>query len=172
MSFNTRRLGLAVVAAFLTTTPLQAADIKSGDLVIAQPWSRATPGGAKVAGGYVTITNTGSGPDRLVGGSAAVAGRVEVHEMAVDSGIMKMRQLEAGLPLPAGQTVRLAPGGLHLMLMDLKSGLKQGETVPVTLEFEKAGKVDVPFQVEAVGAGKKSDAGHGDHKGPGDHKGH
>ncbi|MGY3452246.1 copper chaperone PCu(A)C [Bradyrhizobium sp. USDA 4353] len=129
-----------------------AADIKAGDLVIAQPWSRATPGGAKTGAGYLTIENKGAAPDRLVAASADVAGKVEVHEMAVTNGVMTMRPLDKGLVIEPGKTVALAPGGYHLMMMDLKSPLKQGDKLPLTLEFEKAGKVAVTLDVQAVGA--------------------
>ncbi len=142
----------ALLAGFLALPSARAQEIKAGDLVITQPWTRATPSGAKVGGAYVTIENKGSAPDRLIGGAADVAGRVEVHEMATTDGVMKMRQLENGLAIEPGKTVKLAPGGYHLMLFDLKSPLKQGEKVPVTLEFEKAGKVSVSLNVEGVGA--------------------
>ena len=119
----------------------RAEDVKAGDLVITQAWTRATPGGAKTGGGFLTIENKGSAPDKLVGVSADAAGKVEVHEMAMDGGVMKMRPVEGGLTIDPGKTVKLAPGGLHLMMMDLKSPLKQGDKLPVTLQFEKAGKV-------------------------------
>ncbi len=116
--------------------------VKAGDLVITQAWSRATPGGAKIAGGFLTIENKGAAPDRLVSGSGDFAGKVEIHEMAMNNGVMTMRPLDKGLAIEPGKTVKLAPGGHHLMLMDLKKPLKQGDKVPLTLEFEKAGKVD------------------------------
>ena len=138
---------LAVLAA-----PAQAQEIKAGDLVITQPWSRATPGGAKIAGGFLTIENKGAAPDRLVSVAGDVAGRVEIHEMAINNGVMTMRPLDKGLAIEPGKTVKLAPGGYHLMLMDLKNPLKQGEKVPLELQFEKAGKVAVSLDVEGVGA--------------------
>jgi periplasmic copper chaperone A len=138
--------------ALLALAPARADEVKAGDLVISQGWARATPNGAKIGGGYLTIENKGSAPDRLLGGSADFAGKVEVHEMSMDGGVMKMRPMEKGLTIDAGKTVKLAPGGYHLMIMDLKSQLKQGEKVPVTLEFEKAGKVTVSLDVEGVGA--------------------
>ncbi|MFH0296848.1 copper chaperone PCu(A)C [Bradyrhizobium sp. 31Argb] len=143
---------LAPLLAILLGVPAQAEDIKAGDLVISQAWSRATPSGAKVAGGYLTIENKGSSPDRLVGASGDIAGKLEVHEMATENGVMKMRPLEKGLVIEPGKTVKLAPGGYHLMMFDLKNPLKQGDTVPVTLEFEKAGKVTLSLDVQAVGA--------------------
>jgi periplasmic copper chaperone A len=159
MRMRVRTLG-SVVSTVITATmlcyalaaPAKAEEIKAGDLLIMQAWSRATPGGAKIGGGYLTIENAGSTPDRLIGGSAAVAGKVELHEMAVNNGVMTMRPLDKGLTIAPGQTVKLAPGGYHLMMFDLKSPLKAGEKVPVTLDFEKAGKVTVTLDVEGVGA--------------------
>jgi len=145
--------------AYFLAAPARAEEVKAGDLVITQAWSRATPGGAKIAGGYLTIQNKGSAADRLIGGSADVADKVQVHEMATTNGVMTMRPLDKGLPIEPGKTVRLAPGGHHLMLLDLKSPLKQGDKVPVTLEFEKAGKVKLTFDVEGVGAQGPAGAG-------------
>ncbi len=142
----------AALISCLAGASARADEVKAGDLVITQAWARATPGGAKVGGGYLTIENKGSAPDRLTGGSADIAGKVEVHEMATENGVMKMRQLEKGLTIDPGKTVKLAPGGYHLMMLDLKGPLKQGEKVPVTLDFEKAGKVNVTLDVQGVGA--------------------
>jgi len=136
----------------LLAAPAFAEEVRAGDLVITQAWSRATPGGAKIGGGYLTIENKGSAPDRLIGGSSDVAGKIEVHEMAMSDGVMMMRPLDKGLTIDPGKTVRLAPGGYHLMMFDLKGPLKQGDKFPVTLEFEKAGKVMVSLDVQAVGA--------------------
>ena len=143
-------LVLAVLGA--GSTVARSEEIKAGDLVITQAWSRATPKGATTGGAYLTVENKGSAPDRLVGGSADVAGKVEIHEMAMSNGVMKMRPLEKGLEIAPGKSVKLAPGGYHVMLMDLKSPLKKGDKLPVTLEFEKAGKVAVSFDVEGIGA--------------------
>jgi copper(I)-binding protein len=145
---------LACVAVLfaLAGAPAHAQETKAGDLVITQAWSRATPGGAKIAGGYLTIENKGSAPDRLISGSGDFAGKVEIHEMAMNNGVMTMRSLDKGLAIEPGKTVKLAPGGYHLMLMDLKTPLKQGDKVPLTLEFEKAGKVTLSLEVQGVGA--------------------
>jgi hypothetical protein len=145
--------------------PARAEDIKAGDLVISQAWSRATPGGAKVAGGYLTISNKGTAPDRLLSGATDAAARFEVHEMAVTDGVMTMRPLDKGLPIEPGKTVQLAPGGYHLMLMDLKAPLKEGDKVPVTLQFEKAGTVKVLLEVQGVGAKMAPGADHKGHSG-------
>ena len=140
-------------ALALALTPLAAAaqSFKAGDLQIDKPWSRATPKGAKVAGGYLKITNAGQTADRLIGGATEVSGRFEIHEMRMDTGVMVMREVKGGLEIKPGATVELKPGGLHLMFMDLKRQLAKGERVKGSLQFEKAGKVDVEFAVEAIG---------------------
>jgi periplasmic copper chaperone A len=143
---------LAVLGVAMLAAPAWAEDVKAGDLVISQPWSRATPGGAKTGGGFLTIENKGSAPDRLVAVSGDFAGKIEVHEMAVKDGVMTMRLLENGLAIEPGKTVKLAPGGYHLMMLDLKAPLKQGDKLPVTLQFEKAGTVAVTLDVQGVGA--------------------
>ena len=145
-------LGAAFMACLLAAPSARAEDVKAGDLVISQAWTRATPGGAKTGGGFLTIENKGNSPDKLVGVSAEVAGKVEVHEMSTDGGVMKMRPVEGGLTIDPGKTVKLAPGGLHLMMTDLKGPLKQGDKLPVTLQFEKAGKVAVTLDVLGVGS--------------------
>ncbi len=152
MKSTIRTFACFALLSVLFAAPACAEEVKAGDLVITQAWTRATPGGAKIGGGYLTIENKGSAPDRLIGGSADVAGKLEVHEMAMNNGVMTMRQLDKGLQIDPGKTVKLAPGGYHLMLMELKSPLKQGDQVPVTLEFEKAGKVKLSFEVQGVGA--------------------
>src|SRR5256885_14914937 len=119
--------------------PAHAQEVKAGDLVITQPWSRATPGGAKIAGGFLTIENKGAAPDRLVSGAGDIAGKVEIHEMAMDNGVMTMRPLDKGLVIEPGKTVKLAPGGYHLMLMDIKQPFNQGDKVTATLDIEQAG---------------------------------
>jgi hypothetical protein len=152
MNKLSRIIALAAFSAVVIAAPVRAEEIKAGDLIISQAWSRATPGGAKVAGGFLTIENKGTAPDKLVAVSAEIAGKAEVHEMAMDNGVMKMRPLDKGLVIEPGKTVKLAPGGYHLMLQDLKGPFKEGEKVPVTLEFEKAGKVVVSLDVQGVGA--------------------
>jgi len=167
MNTFSRTFTFAALVASLFAVPARAEDVKAGDLVISQAWSRATPNGAKIAGGYLTIENKGTAPDKLIGGSGDIAGKVEVHEMSVNNGVMTMRPLDKGLAIEPGKTVKLAPGGYHLMMFDLKGPLKQGEKVPVTLEFEKAGKVNVSVDVQGVGAqapGGMEHSGHMDMK--------
>jgi copper(I)-binding protein len=141
--------------------PAVAHEYKVGSLEIGHPWARATPKGATVAGGYMTITNKGPQSDRLVGFSSAVADRFEIHEMSMDGGVMKMRPLPDGLEIKPGQKVELKPGSYHLMFMQLKQPLEKDKRVKGTLRFEKAGALDVEFAVEAVGA--PSSGGHHGH---------
>ena len=128
-----------------------AHDFTAGAIAIDHPWSRATPKGASVAGGYLKITNTGSTPDRLIGGSAEVAKRFEIHEMSMDGGVMRMRELKNGLEIAPGATVELKPGSYHIMMMNLSRPLSKGDRVKGSLTFEKTGKVDIEFAVEAIG---------------------
>ncbi len=152
MTFILRLLASAFFIAGLLAAPVRAEEVKAGDLVISQAWSRATPNGAKIGSGYLTIENKGATADRLVGVSADIAGKVEVHEMAMNNGVMTMRPLDNGLTIDPGKTVKLSPGGNHLMMFDLKTPLNQGDTLPVTLQFEKAGKVKVSLDVQGIGA--------------------
>jgi copper(I)-binding protein len=137
-----------------------AADYKVGDLQIANPWTRATPKGSTVAGGYMVITNKGAAADRLLGGSATVANRFEVHRMAMEGGVMTMRPVDGGLEIKPGESVELKPGSFHVMLMGLKEPLEKGQHIKGTLEFEKAGKVDIEYAVEAIGATPAAQGGH------------
>jgi periplasmic copper chaperone A len=132
--------------------PAQADDVMAGPLKVSAAWARATPKGASVGGGYLTVTNTGTAPDTFIGGTTAIAGRFELHEMKMDNGIMKMRPVSGGIEIKPGQSITLGPGGLHVMLVGLKQQLKEGEHFKATLEFAKAGKVDVDFTVEGLGA--------------------
>jgi len=143
---------LATMLGGMLATSARAEDVRVGDLVVSQGWSRATPGGAKVGGGYLTIENKGSAPDRLIAVSGDVAGKIEIHEMAVQDGVMTMRPVENGLAIAPGKTVKFAPGGFHLMMMNLRNPLKQGDKVSITLEFEKAGRVTASLDVQGVGA--------------------
>jgi uncharacterized protein YcnI len=138
------------IAAAAGASP--SAPVRAGQLAVEQPWSRATPAGAKVGGGYLRITNAGSEPDRLTGGSSPLAGRVEVHEMALDGTVMRMKPVAGGLEIGPGSTVELKPGGYHLMFMDLKEPLKEGQTLKGTLVFEKAGPIEVEFAIRPMGA--------------------
>ncbi len=106
----------------------------------------------QVASGYLSITNNGTTPDRLLGGSSEVAANIDVHEMASNGGVMTMRAVDDGVTLAPGATVTLAPGGYHLMLTDIRKPLRQGDRLPIMLKFEKAGDVAVTFNVRGIGA--------------------
>jgi periplasmic copper chaperone A len=145
--------GVLIVAAEKSAAaPASPAVTKAGDLAIATPWMRATPGGAKVAGGYVRITNTGTTPDTLIAASIPQAARGEIHAMSMEGGVMRMAPVEGGLTIKPGETVELKPGGLHLMFQDLTSGPKAGESVQGSLTFARAGTVPVTFSVAPIGA--------------------
>lgn len=133
----------------------EMAMMRHGDLEISTPYARATVPNAPVAGGYLTIHNKGSVAERLLGGSASFAGKVEIHEMAIENDIMKMRPLSDGLEIPAGATITLKPGSYHVMFMQLQEQLIAGQTRDVILQFEKAGEVSVPFLVQDLGSSKK-----------------
>ena len=124
----------------------------TSQIAITNPWSRETADGQDAGGAFMTITNSGTGTDRLIGGSTPVAGEVQVHTVDMTDGVMRMRQLEDGLEVPAGGSVTLKPGSFHIMLMQLSQPLEQGETIPITLIFEKAGPVEVELVVEPVGS--------------------
>jgi len=156
---------VAAVLAAWSAMPAQAEDVTVGGMKISVPWARATPKGASVGGGYMTITNTGTAPDHLIGGSADIARGFEVHEMTMDGGVMKMRPVAGGIEIKPGQTITLDPSGYHVMLVGLKGQLKQGDHFKATLQFAKAGKVDVDFSIESIGA-KTGGGGH-DHTMPG-----
>ena len=143
---------LVASLAILAITSVHARDYKAGSLDIADPWSRATPKGASVAAGYMKITNTGTAPDRLISGSSDVASKFEVHEMTMENGVAKMRPIKGGLEIKPGETVELKPGSFHVMFVGLKKPLASGEHIKGTLVFEKAGTLNVDFDVREMGA--------------------
>ncbi len=125
---------------------------------VGQPWAPATPPVATVGAGYATITNPGDQADRLLGGESPAAGRVEIHLMRHDNGVMTMRPLPDGVEIPPGATLELQPGGVHLMFLNLTKPLQAGEIIPVTLEFQDAGLIEAQFTVRPLTGGH----GHGD----------
>ncbi len=148
----TRHLFLSFVLLLAGIGAASAHSYKLGALEIGHPWARATPPTAPTGGGYLSVKNTGTEADRLISISSPAAGTVQVHEMKMEGNVMRMRELDGPLEIKPGETVTLAPGGMHLMMMGLKEPLKQGEKVPLTLVFEKAGKIDVELVVVAMGA--------------------
>jgi copper(I)-binding protein len=151
LAISALALALGVAAASLAA-PAQAESVRVGDIVVETPWSRATPGGAKVAGGYVTLINEGDAPDRLIGGTAEIADRFEVHSMEMVDGVARMAPVEGGLEIPPGGSVTLAPGGYHIMFMGLERPLAAGETFTGTLVLERAGEVPVTWTVGPLGS--------------------
>ena len=149
---NRRSLLLASLGGIVLAAPAAAHDYKVGALEISHPWTRATASTAKSGGGYLVITNKGTTPDRLVAAQSNASQKVEIHEMKMDGSVMRMRELAGGLEIPPGGSVMLKPGGYHIMFMELKAPLAKGSKVPVTLVFEKAGKVDVDFAVQEMGS--------------------
>jgi len=121
--------------------------VKAGDLEISGGFAKAMLPGQPVGGGFFTVKNNGQTDDRLVSVSSPASGEVQIHEMETKDNVMRMRQLKDGIAIAAGETVKLEPGNLHLMFRKVKTPFKQGDTVPVTLTFEKAGKVDLVLQV-------------------------
>jgi copper(I)-binding protein len=163
---NLKPLFAGLVLALATQVPLpvlsqesamQTADRVAaavvGDISIFGPFTRATLPNAPVAGGFLSIVNSGDDIDRLVSAHAAISVETQIHEMAVESGVMKMRQLADGLEIPAGTEVALAPGGYHLMFMSLLQPINEGDLVAVTLVFEKAGEI----QVDLIAGGLAAD---------------
>jgi len=127
--------------------PAEKGGYRVGSLVVTEPWSRPTPGGARLTAGYLRIVNTGTEPDRLIGGSARIADQLELHSSETDNGISRMRPLRDGIEIPAGETIELRPGGKHLMFAHLRNSVAQGERFEATLVFEKAGPLVVEFDV-------------------------
>ena len=125
--------------------------VTTNAIKIEDAYTRATVPGQQVAGGFMKIENKGVA-DQLISASSPVAAEVQLHEMAMDGNVMKMRQVK-DISVPAGGAVELKPGGLHLMFMNIKAPLTAGETIPVKLKFAKAGEVEVRMPVNAMGAG-------------------
>ena len=161
MTFMPRLAAFMLLSA--TATPLLAQSFTAGKLVIDRPWSRQTAPTQKVGGGFLTITNKGTAADRLVSATSSVAAEVQLHTMSMDGGVMRMRQMKDGVAIPAGKTVELKPGGLHVMFIGLKRPLAVGDSVPVTLRFARQGNVHVRFKVRPVGATGPVEARHGQH---------
>jgi len=138
----------ALIAAVAIATPAVAHQYKAGDLTIGHPWSRPAAAGMNGAG-YLTVMNVGAKPDVLLKVETTAAEKVEIHQGSMANGVMSMKALPDGMPVPAGGTATFAPGGNHLMMVRLKEALKDGDKVPATLVFQRAGRVDVEFVVQA-----------------------
>lgn len=171
--FTSARIALAATVALVAAGAgvATAHEYSAKSVTVAHPWARATPPGAKVGAAYLEIAAAKQGADALIAARAEVAGRVEIHTHKHEDGIMKMQQIER-LPVAAGQSVVLKPSGDHIMLMDLKKPLVEGDLLPITLVFEKAGEITVEATVEPIGAKGPHgmdhqpghEGGHGEHK--------
>jgi copper(I)-binding protein len=144
-----RILSIALLCLLALPQAVPAHDFTVQGLSIVHPWIPEPPPGAPAAAGYMVVINNGGGDDRLIGANAEFAGHTDLHSMSVtDEGVMEMRPLKDGLPIPSGETVALEPGGVHIMFMDLVGTLREGERHYILLEFEKAGPVSVEFVVQ------------------------
>ncbi len=155
-------LAITFIAFLFVTMAVWAQQGKG--LAVSEAWVRPTIGQGRVTAAYMRIQNLGSDADRLRSASSPRAARVEIHETKMtDEGVMKMRPIEGGLVIPAGESVLLKPGGAHVMVMGLDSGLPKGKTLPLTLEFEKAGIVELSVPAGVAPSGKDDDAAATDH---------
>jgi len=142
----------AVVAIMLPFGHATAVEFKINSLVIESPWTRATPKGANIGGGYLDIKNNGTAPDRLLHGSVSVAKRFQIHSTTIEDGVAKMREVTAGIEIKPGETIKFEPGSSHLMFVNLVQPMHEGETVRGTLTFEHAGTIDIEYVVLGMGA--------------------
>ncbi len=165
MTIRLSKFAVALALGLTSATPLFAPSfsvvhaidmqsVKAGTLEISGFWTRAMLPAQPAAGGFLTVTNTGKEDDRMISVTTTRAGKSEIHEMAMVDNVMKMRQLADGLVIPAGGTVELKPGGYHLMFLEVPERFEEGQTVPVTVTFEKAGKVDLVLPVKSMQEGK------------------
>lgn len=151
--FSFRKASLFVAFAAVSIFSANAAQpAKRDGIAIEQAWTRATPPNAPVAGGFLTIRNGGGRADRLMSVTSPDANSVEIHQMTMEDGVMRMRKLADGLPIDAKSVVMLKPGGYHLMFIGPKRPIVEGGTVTATLRFEKAGAREVRFDVRSLGS--------------------
>jgi copper(I)-binding protein len=148
--------GVAAVLALglgsISATAVCAADYNVGSIHITQPWARATPKGASSGAAYMTLTNNGKTPDRVNCVASDASAECQIHSMTMDNGVMVMRPVEGGLEIKPGETVTLKPGSFHMMLLNLKHPLEQGNSLQATLKFDSAGTVQVDYPIAAIGA--------------------
>ena len=164
---NRSAIAIAIAATALLSVSNSpgalAHDYSIGSLRIGHPWARATPPAAKVGAGYLKIGNTGSTHDRLLGGTTQAAARFEIHEITFADGIARMRLKTDGVGIAPGEVLELKPNAIHLMLVDLNGPLKQGDKVKAILRFEKAGELEIEFQVQGIGAKPQATPDHAAH---------
>lgn len=158
-----RRTAAALAAILVVVGPAMAHEFKAGSIEVGHPWSRPTPPSAPVASGYLKLTNTGTEADRLIQVESSFSARAEIHRSVVEEGVAKMRQAEDGIIIESGAIVDFEAERLHIMFIDPTRQLKDKESFPATLVFEKAGRVDVEFAVQrkAGEAAPEDHSGHG-----------
>lgn len=144
------RHGILAACLALPAAAASGQDVRVGGLRLTGAWARPIPPGAPAGAGYLTIANRGTAADRLLGGSSPAFDRIEVHEMTLTGGVMRMRPVAGGIPIPAGRSIELAPGGFHIMLIGPRQRLVAGGTVAVTLRFQRAGSVKVNFNIRMM----------------------
>jgi periplasmic copper chaperone A len=150
-----KRIILLAGLAMSASGVAQAHDYTLGTIKIDHPWARPTPAGTKVGAAYLSLQNGGNETDTLVSAASPIAGKTQIHATIQDGSVMKMRPVEGGVALAPGATVDFKPGGYHIMLLDLKKKLDQGQHVPLTLTFAKAGAIQVEVYVETPGSGQQ-----------------
>ncbi len=149
---------LALLVAVTIDGQVRAQIPATDAISIEHPWARATPGGAATGAAYITLINKGNTADELIGATTPVADQVQFHSVSEENGVSRMREMRA-VEVKPGATVSFSPGIMHIMLVGLKKPLKEGQTFPLTLSFEKAGKVQVVVSVANVGAMQGEDMG-------------
>lgn len=147
-----RSLAVMAIVAVAPGGAVLAQEHQQGPLTVVHPWSRATAPSQKTGGVFLRIENAGGEPDRLIGVETEIADTASLHAMIRDGDVMKMRPLEGGVEVPANGHVVLAPGGRHVMLIGLREQLIKASTVPLTLIFERAGRLEIEAVVEAAGS--------------------
>lgn len=166
MTYQFRNAAIAAITFSATlglTAPMNTAQAESftiGEITIDNPWTRVTPAGARVAGGYMVITNNGSEPDRLIGGTSEIAPRFEVHSMEMVDGVARMAEVAGGLEIPPGGSVALEPGSYHVMFMNLATPVTMDAPVSGTLVFERAGEIEISYDIAPMGS-PRAPGGHG-----------
>lgn len=157
-AFALAGLGLAMLA-----TPILAQNVSAGPISVSKAWTRQTAPNQSVGGGFLTIRNVGKTDDRLLTASTPLAAEVQIHSMSMDKGVMKMRRVKEGITIPAGKSLELKPGGLHIMFIGLKKPFNLGDKIPVTLKFQRAGTVKVNFDVQSISSTSAMEGHHGGH---------
>ncbi|RXH42596.1 copper chaperone PCu(A)C [Bradyrhizobium zhanjiangense] len=150
------KLILSIALALIAGAQVNAQTSSASSVVVERPWARATPGGAKTGAAYLTLINNGEAPDQLLGATTPVADKVQFHSTTEENGMSRMREMPVVDLVPHAKTT-FDPGGMHIMLVDLKQPLKEGQTFSLSLTFAKAGKVDVTVPIAKVGAMRPSD---------------